>query len=69
MATHSLTLRLDDRRFELLGRIAEERGLSRADVMRLALDREAAAVLRDREFDRLLDDVMGENREALDLLA
>ncbi len=69
MTTHSFTLRLDDRRFELLGRIAAERGISKADVLRLALDREAAAVVRDREFDQLLDDVMLENREALDLLA
>ncbi len=69
MADHALTVRLDDRRFELLGRLAEQRGVSRADVLRLALDREAAAALRERDFGQLVDQLLKENREALDLLA
>lgn len=69
MTTHSLTLRLDDRHFELLGRLAEQRGVSRADVLRSGLEREGAAVVREREFHALLDRVLDEHSEALDRLA
>jgi len=66
----TMTLRLDDRRAELVERIATDRALSRADVIRLAIDRletapSANAELRDDQVERL----RAHYREGLDLLA